>query len=438
MDAETLLRLTLATSLGIVLVLLLRRPLRAAFGAQVAYLAWCVVPLLGLAALLPAPSAGALGGGMMAELPALRVEAITALAPPVDASTGMGLMLPMLWLGGVLLSLGWFALQQHRYVLGLGELRPNGEDGFLSERSDAGPALVGALRPRLVLPCDFHQRYDPTERALILAHERVHLRRGDALVNALVVGLRCLFWFNPLVHLAAARFRFDQELACDAAVLTRFPEARRSYAGAMLKTQLTDPGLPVGCHWQSSHPFKERIQMLTRKSPGGLRRRTGMLLTAALSAGLAGLVWAQGGAAAPGAQETPPAPPPFVYAEGDVPPSEDASYRRMVPPRYPADAIRAREQGEVIFRVMVDEHGDVADLEVERSSGSVLLDEAGAAAVAQWKFNVGRRNGEPVSGWVLVPIHFSLDGPPPERAPQAPLESGLPMLDTIQMRGSEG
>src|SRR5690606_182279 len=116
----------------------------------------------------------------------------------------------------------------------------------------AGPALVGAWRARIVLPADFERRYDTLERELILAHERVHLARGDAWVNAFVALLRSLNWFNPLVHLAAAKFRLDQELACDAAVIARFPRARRRYADAMLKVQLAGQAwqelrLPVGC-----------------------------------------------------------------------------------------------------------------------------------------------------------------------------------------------
>lgn len=101
------------------------------------------------------------------------------------------------------------------------------------------------------------------------------MARCDAQINALAAALRCLHWFNPLVHFAASRFRFDQELACNASVISRFPEARRPYADAMLKTQLADLGLPAGCHWQSSHPLKERIAMLKQPLPGRKRRRLG-------------------------------------------------------------------------------------------------------------------------------------------------------------------
>ncbi|MDN5782134.1 MAG: energy transducer TonB, partial [Luteimonas sp.] len=45
---------TCASSAAIVLVLLLRRPLRAAFGANAAYLLWSLLPLAVLAASLPA------------------------------------------------------------------------------------------------------------------------------------------------------------------------------------------------------------------------------------------------------------------------------------------------------------------------------------------------------------------------------------------------
>ena len=106
----------------------------------------------------------------------------------------------------------------------------------LAADPSVGPALVGVLRPRLVLPADFETRFDAQERALILAHEEVHRVSGHTVVNALVEVARCASWFNPLVHLAATRLRADQELACDAAVIAAHPSERRAYAQALLKS----------------------------------------------------------------------------------------------------------------------------------------------------------------------------------------------------------
>ena len=39
--------------------------------------------------------------------------------------------------------------------------------------------------------------------------------------NAVLTSLQCISWFNPPMHLAASRCRFDQELACDADVMAR-------------------------------------------------------------------------------------------------------------------------------------------------------------------------------------------------------------------------
>ena len=71
------------------------------------------------------------------------------------------------------------------------------------------------------VPADFAARYSADEQDLIIAHERQHAARHDPAANALLALLQCAFWFNPLMHLAASRFRFDQELACDAAVMAR-------------------------------------------------------------------------------------------------------------------------------------------------------------------------------------------------------------------------
>lgn len=294
---------TLAGSLAILGVLALRIPVRRAFGAQAAYALWALVPLAAAATWLPAPARPVLKA-FVARDAAAPVAAVDAAAA-ADAVRAVlfadaSFVLVALWLAGAGLTAAGFVLQQRRYRNGLGRLtrlgRPYGAGVFLSASAQGGPALVGALRPRIVLPADFDRRYDAAERALVLAHERAHLARWDTRVNAFAAALRCLNWFNPLVHLAASRLRFDQELACDAAVVARFPEARRRYADAMLKTQLAGQArqelpLPAGCHWSATHPFKERILMLKHPVPTRLRRTAGFLLASALCAAGSYAVW---------------------------------------------------------------------------------------------------------------------------------------------------
>lgn len=293
-----------AVSVAALAVLLLRQPLRRAGGALAAYRAWWTLPAALLAALLPLlqlsrPLSVAVVPGVAgaSDLLAASGRAVAQLpASPLGA----------LWLAGALGFLLLAVLRQWRFRRAL-QLRP--WRGRVM-RGDGGPCLLGLLRPCVVLPEDFRQRYGARERRLILAHEIVHLRRGDLFVNAAALLLRGLFWFNPLLHFAATRLRRDQELACDAAVATRFPRARRCYAGALLQGQL-GAAVPagqqgaLGCGWRSVHPLKERIQMLNNRQIGKYRSRLGAAAAALLASLTAAAVWAA----------QPPAAAGFVDAQ---------------------------------------------------------------------------------------------------------------------------
>jgi TonB family protein len=83
-------------------------------------------------------------------------------------------------------------------------------------------------------------------------------------------------------------------------------------------------------------------------------------------------------------------------------------YNVNTPPKYPGLARKRGEEGTVVLKVLVDLDGMVNTLVVETSSGSGLLDRAAAAAVKQWRFEPGQKNGRPVEMWVMVPVVFEL------------------------------
>ena len=287
---ECLLRMALGTSVAILLVLSARTQVRGKFGARTAYHLWLLVPALMIAAALPPIHVSRV----------IVVDAIPALsagrlgAPVVQAAQmTWTTLVAFAWLAGALATAGVFGLAQRRYLRSLGSL--SAQAGvFLSATTAQGPALLGIWRARIVLPADFEQRYSSDEQQLIIAHEQCHAARRDPIVNALLALLQCALWFNPLVHLAAARCRFDQELACDADVLRDHPGRARAYAAAMLKTQVASAFAPVACHWQSSHPLKERIMQLNQISNNPARRMAGRALLAVfIATGIVGTMAAR-------------------------------------------------------------------------------------------------------------------------------------------------
>lgn len=105
---------------------------------------------------------------------------------------------------------------------------------------------------------------------------------------------------------------------------------------------------------------------------------------------------------------SPPAPAAPATDRDEPVVVSHADYLEPVRPVYPAAARRARAQGTVMVRTLVDVHGRPRDVSVQVSSGFTALDRAACDAVMKALFKPHRQNGLPRSMVVIVPIEFSL------------------------------
>jgi beta-lactamase regulating signal transducer with metallopeptidase domain len=275
-------------SLALLLVLALRPWLRRRAGAIAQYQLWCMVPALLLTRLLPAPLLPELA--LVQALPLRWVGTPDSLSGVVSpTAVQLSHIVLTVWLVGVLWVLLLAAALHMRFMSTLQRRGPHG--GYWRLPAGASAACVGWWLPRLALPADFQQRFTRQERQLVLAHERVHAQRGDNLWSLLAFLLTALLWFNPLAWWSLRRFRADQELACDAAVLRRHPHALRLYGQTLLKAQQAPPPGGWGHRLTSpftAHPLIERITMLPAHS--SQRPRPGVV--AALMLAACGLAYA--------------------------------------------------------------------------------------------------------------------------------------------------
>lgn len=281
-----LLRQALWLGFAAVVLLALRRPALHRFGAGLAYARWALLPLVLLADALPVTESVRVVTADVVRQIGPAVHAQSLVLPQTPASTAKAWL--ALWLAGAALLLALMLWQQLRLLRGLAR-----DGGQWWAAPGEGPALVGLLRPRLVLPRDFAERFDATEQRLVLAHEDVHRRRLDNLWNLLAALLCALHWFNPLAWLALRGLRADQELACDAAVMRAHPGCEAPYSRALMAAQGGSTALlQPWARWNSSHPLIERIAMLDKPTPSRLRQGLGMALLGLIAAGTASAAFA--------------------------------------------------------------------------------------------------------------------------------------------------
>ncbi|SMF84618.1 bla regulator protein blaR1 [Paenibacillus uliginis N3/975] len=131
------------------------------------------------------------------------------------------------------------------------------------------PALMGIWRPQIWLPASILENLDEQELRHILLHELAHWKRRDIGVNSIISMLLIVNWFNPLLWYAASRMRQDQEMACDALVLTYLKETEVPLYGhtmiKMLELYAEPKKISITAGFSSSKKHvKRRIIMISR------------------------------------------------------------------------------------------------------------------------------------------------------------------------------
>ncbi len=95
---------------------------------------------------------------------------------------------------------------------------------------------------------------------------------------------------------------------------------------------------------------------------------------------------------------------PSAVSGGDL----SASMIEAVPPKYPYESRRLKEQGTVVLDVQLTPAGLVERIAVRQSSGFPRLDKAALEAVRRWRWSPTLRGGQPVAVRGVVEIPFAL------------------------------
>lgn len=259
---------------------------------------WIWIGALGVGALAPffprfLPAAATADGPGPFALPVRALYELGTPAAPLSepsrsfvAGVGMEGSLGALWMVGSILVLVLFAL----LCLRLRRLRATweprdvcGEEVLRSERF--GPAVVGLIRSRIVLP-SWSFGLGEKELEMVVLHEREHVRARDPVLLTAGLLLAAFSPWNPAVWWSLARLRLAVEGDCDRRVLARGTSAR-SYARLLLtvaagcrRTPDPAPALIRG-----GHSVIERRLMMIKTATRKPRIRAS-ILTAAAGLGL--------------------------------------------------------------------------------------------------------------------------------------------------------
>lgn len=225
-----------------------------------------IIASLGLLALVAAPIITAIrhyAGSAPLVLPAVPAGsgAVLQVEPATVASVAAGgqsaLWVPLvvlLWSAGVSLltiRLAANALAVHRLRRSAGVASPLWEARARAVASSLRvsrpfvvveslwvdvPAVIGWLRPMILVPASTLAGLTPAMMDAILTHEIAHIRRHDYLVNALQHAAETLLFYHPAIWWVSNQMRVERELCCDD-VAVRACGDRAGYARALLSLE---------------------------------------------------------------------------------------------------------------------------------------------------------------------------------------------------------
>ena len=153
------------------------------------------------------------------------------------------------------------------------------------------PAVIGWVRPIVLLPIAAMAGLSPSQIEAILAHEIAHIRRHDFLVNLLQTFAETILFYHPAVWWLSARIRAEREHCCDQVALSVCGDPV-SYAEALVELESWRTGHSPLALAATGGKLMTRVRRLLG-APTDDRRRSS---SAMVIAGVAALVICLAGA----------------------------------------------------------------------------------------------------------------------------------------------
>ena len=202
-------------------------------------------------------------------------------------------LLTVLWLIGIAAMAVWFLVTNLRFWQKLRRTRaPYAVENckypvYLVEAGLPSPCLFGPVRPAIYLTPAAVET--PERLRHVLAHETAHARHLDPLWSLLRSVCLAVYWFDPLVWIAAAVSKADGELACDEAAIQALGEGERIPYGKTLLSLIpvrTGPGSPLLSATTMTADKRQLKDRITRIAQGQQTRAAALFLALALAAGV--------------------------------------------------------------------------------------------------------------------------------------------------------
>ena len=314
-------------------------------------------------------------------------------------------MIAMGWLCGVVASAAWLAIG----FLALRRLRHDpaavSADETLSPPDIQGsegiaiqwhpgvthPVSFGILRPVILLPSSVRTLPRGARKAVI-HHEVLHVVRRDWAWHVAEEVVRAILWFHPGLWWVIDRIRLSREETIDEIVAR--DSGHRTYMEILMHFADTTPPSVPALGFGRRHLLR-RMKALAESTPKKtIHSRTGVILGSLLAASLVAASTLSG-------------------QERVITPDEEGvtgpSVVRRVQPAYTQPAIDAGIEGEVRLTAVVRPDGTLDEIRVIESLDVEFgLDDAAVDAAAQWRFEPGTVNGEPVAVEVTLEFRYTL------------------------------
>jgi beta-lactamase regulating signal transducer with metallopeptidase domain/Flp pilus assembly secretin CpaC len=147
------------------------------------------------------------------------------------------------------------------------------------------PSMVGFVNPIVLLPSWCVDQLTDDQLDIIFAHELVHIRRFDGLIQLATHLIVVLHWFNPLVRVAAGLAASARELSCDRRVVEQLSRnslrsksnTERCYGETIIDiathvsrnstSESLSPVILAGFVDSNQKQIKQRIAMLVKTNP---------------------------------------------------------------------------------------------------------------------------------------------------------------------------